>query len=134
MWLKEILRIFLAEQLLIKYYVIKHLILRKIRNMMGIKEALLQCSINFLIKKFLIKEKEFWESTISWRITQTNDWKIKKTENVLIFKDNIWEADLADMQLISKYNKEIRFYYALLIFTVNMYRLFLWQTFQKILG
>ena len=25
------------------------------------------------------------------------------------FKDNIWGADLADMQLISKFNKEIRF-------------------------
>ena len=23
-------------------------------------------------------------------------------------KDNVWRADLADMQLISKYNKEIR--------------------------
>ena len=25
------------------------------------------------------------------------------------FKDNIWGVDLADMQLISKYNKEIRY-------------------------
>ena len=25
------------------------------------------------------------------------------------FKDNIWGADLTDMQLISKFNKEIRF-------------------------
>ena len=25
------------------------------------------------------------------------------------FKDNIWGADLADMQLISKFNKEFRF-------------------------
>ena len=25
------------------------------------------------------------------------------------FKDNIWGADLADMQLISKYNKETRY-------------------------
>ena len=25
------------------------------------------------------------------------------------FKDNIWDADLADMQLLSKYNKGIRF-------------------------
>ena len=25
------------------------------------------------------------------------------------FKDNIWGADLADMQLLSRYNKEIRF-------------------------
>ena len=26
------------------------------------------------------------------------------------FKDNIWGVDLADMQLISKYNKEIRYF------------------------
>ena len=37
----EILRIYLEEQLLIKYYVIKHLILIKIENMVDIKEALL---------------------------------------------------------------------------------------------
>ena len=41
------------------------------------------------------------------------------------FKDNIWGADLADMQLISKFNKGIRFFYVLLIFLVNMHRLFL---------
>ena len=39
--LMEILRIYLEEQLLIKYYAIKHLILLKIQNMVDIKEALL---------------------------------------------------------------------------------------------
>ena len=38
---------------------------------------------------------------------------------------NIWDVDLADMQLISRFNKEFRFYYALLIFIVNMHGLFL---------
>ena len=28
-----------------------------------------------------------------------------------LFKDNIWGADLTDMQLISKFNKGTRFYY-----------------------
>ena len=37
---------------------------------------------------------------------------------------NIWCADLADMQLISKYNKGIRFL-LLLIFIVNIYGLIL---------
>ena len=37
-----------------------------------------------------------------------------------VFKDNIWGADLADIQLLSRYNKGIRFVYALLIFLVNM--------------
>ena len=53
MWLMEILKIELDEQLLIKYYMIKHLILLKIQNMMDINVDLLQWSINFLIKKLL---------------------------------------------------------------------------------
>ena len=35
-WFMEILKIFLEEQLLIEYYMIKHLILLKIQNMMHI--------------------------------------------------------------------------------------------------
>ena len=35
-WLTEILMIYLEEQLLIKYYVMKHLILQEIQNMMDI--------------------------------------------------------------------------------------------------
>ena len=40
------------------------------------------------------------------------------------FKENIWGADLADIQLLSKYNKQIRFLYVLLIFLVSMLGLF----------
>ena len=41
------------------------------------------------------------------------------------FRDNIWGADLAEMQLLSKFNKDLEFYYVLLIFLVNMLGLFL---------
>ena len=41
------------------------------------------------------------------------------------FRDNILGADLANMQLISKLIKDLDFYYALLIFLVNMFGLFL---------
>ena len=41
------------------------------------------------------------------------------------FIDNIWGADLADMQLISKFNKGFGFFYVLLIFIANMHGLFL---------
>ena len=34
---------------------------------------------------------------------------LKKRKVYSSFKDNIWDVDLADMQLISKYNKEIRY-------------------------
>ena len=51
--------------------------------------------------------------------------KSKKRKVYLAFKDNTWAADLADMQLISKFNKGFRFYYVLLIFLVNMLGLLL---------
>ena len=38
------------------------------------------------------------------------------------FIDNIWSADLGDMQLISKFNKNLGFYYII----ANMLGLFLW--------
>ena len=41
------------------------------------------------------------------------------------FIDNIWGADLADIQLISKFNKGICYFYESLIFLVNTYGLFL---------
>ena len=40
------------------------------------------------------------------------------------FKDNIWDADLADMQLLSKYNKGIRFLLCVIGILVNMLGLF----------
>ena len=41
------------------------------------------------------------------------------------FRDNVWGPGLADMQLLSKFNKGFRFFYVLLIFLVNMLGLFL---------
>ena len=35
--------------------------------------------------------------------------KLKKRKVHAAFKDNIWDVDLADMQLLSKYNKGTRF-------------------------
>ena len=48
-WLMEILRSFLEKQLLIKYYLIKHLILLKIQNMTDI----LQWFLIFFKKNYL---------------------------------------------------------------------------------
>ena len=41
------------------------------------------------------------------------------------FIDNISGTDLADMQLISQFNKRNRFYYVLLIFLINSHGFFL---------
>ena len=38
------------------------------------------------------------------------------------FKDNIWGADLADMQLISKFNKGFRF----LLFVIDIFSKYAW--------
>ena len=51
--------------------------------------------------------------------------KFEKRKGHSSFTNNIWSADLADMQLISKFNKAILFDFASLIFIVNMHGLFL---------
>ena len=49
-WILEVLKIYLEEQLLIKYHMIKHSILLKIQNIREIIVDLLQWFTNFLIK------------------------------------------------------------------------------------
>ena len=53
-WLMEILKVYQEEQLLMKYYMIKHLMLLKIQIMTDINADLLQSFINTLIKSPLL--------------------------------------------------------------------------------
>ena len=46
----------------------------------------------------------------------------KKRKVYSAFKDNIWGADLADMQLISKFNKEFRF----LLCVIDIFNKYAW--------
>ena len=48
--------------------------------------------------------------------------KFKKRKVYLAFKDNIWVADLADMQLISKFHKGFRF----LLCVIDIYSKYAW--------
>ena len=48
--------------------------------------------------------------------------KFKRKEVYSAFKDNIWAADLADMQLISKFNKGFRF----LLCVIDIYSKYAW--------
>ena len=48
--------------------------------------------------------------------------KLKKRRVYSSFKDNIWGADLADMQLISKFNKGIRF----LLCVIDIFSKYTW--------
>ena len=48
--------------------------------------------------------------------------KFKKRKVYSSFKDNIWGVDLADMQLISKYNKGIRY----LLCVIDLFSKYAW--------
>ena len=48
--------------------------------------------------------------------------KLKKNEFILGFKDNNWGADLADMYLISKFNKGCRF----LLCVIDIFSIYAW--------
>ena len=124
-WLIEILKTWLEEQLLIKYCVIKHLILLRIQNMMNIKEILLQWSKNFLIKKTAgtgIKNENMSDRRTKEELYKPIIRKFKKGKVQSPFIDNIWAADLANMQLISKFNKKFRF----LLFVIDIYIKYAW--------
>ena len=106
-WRMEILKISSEEQLLIKYCLIKHLILLKIRNMMNINVDLLQWSINFLIKETLggtVETENISNKELAKELHKSIIRKFQKRKVHSYFKDNIWGAELADMQLISKFN------------------------------
>ena len=91
---------------------IKHLILIQILNVMGIKDLLLQWFISFLIKKFsgsVIKNENISSKELPEELHKPIIGKLRKRKVYSPFIDNIWGADLADMQLISKFHKGIRF-------------------------
>ena len=79
--------------------------------MMDINADLLQLSINFSIKKTSgnrnknenISKKELAEELHKPIIRNFNKKKVQS-----FFIDNIWSTDLADIQFISKFNKEFR--------------------------
>ena len=62
------------------------------------------------------------KSSISRGTTSTNYWNFFKKNRLFKIQRQFSGADLADIQLISKFNKVFR--YALLIFSVNMLGLF----------
>ena len=93
--------------------------------MMDINMDLLQLSINFLIKKtsssciknYNISNKELAEELNKPIIRKFNKGKVQSP-----FIDNIWCADLADMQLISKFTEGLRF----LLCLIDIYSKYAW--------
>ena len=86
------------------------------------KSALLADKTAFggAIKNENILNKELAEELRKPIIKKFNKRKVQSR-----FIDNIWGVDLANMQLMSKLNKRIRFFCVLLIFSVNTHGLFL---------
>ena len=104
----EILKIWIKEHLLIKYYTVKHLILLQIQNDSG------------------IKNENIWNKELDENVHKTIIWKFKKRLLAPI-RDNIWRADMADMQLISKCNQKFRF----LLCVIDIYSKYAWVILLK---
>ena len=86
---------------------------------MDIKEVKLQWFVSLFIKRL-------WVLRLKNEIMQNKPIirKFEKRKEHSSFIDNIWRADLADMQLLSKFNKGIILLLCVL-FIVNMLGLFL---------
>ena len=91
--------------------------LLKILNMMDIKEVLLLWFIIFLIKSqkevVLLMMRftggDLQNLQLAEELHKPIIRKFKKRKVYSRYKDNIWGAELADMQLLSKFNKRFRF-------------------------
>ena len=92
---------------------IKHLILPKIQNMMVITMDVPQWFIIFLKKKKTpgsgIKNENISNKVLAEELHKPSIRRFSKRKVHSPFIDNILSADLADMQLISKFNKGFRF-------------------------
>ena len=86
---------------------------------------LLQWSIKFLIKKLLVsgnKNKNISNKKLAEELHKPIIRTFNKRKVESPFIDNIWLADLADMQLISKFNERFRF----LLCVIDIYTKYAW--------
>ena len=82
----------------------------KIENITVIKDVLLQCFINVLIRTLLVVKSEIMPNQeLAKELHKPIIIEFVKRKVHSFFIDNVWGADLADMQLISKFNKEFWF-------------------------
>ena len=97
----------------------------KIRNMMDIKDLLLQWFITFFDRRSSggdLKTENMSNQELAKELHKPIIRKFEKRKVCSSFLDNIWGADLADMQLISKFNKRFRF----LLSVIDIYRKYAW--------
>ena len=92
---------------------------------MDIKEFLLQLFTNSLIEKISgngIKNKNMSDQQLAEELHTPIVRKFKKRKVQSPFTDNIWGADLADIQFISKFNERFRF----LLCVIDIYSKYAW--------
>ena len=95
--------------------------------MIDVKKVLLLRFIHFLIKKPLVVVSHLQINLLLIMKNQLKNFtkkllkKIKKTV-FYTFKDNLWGAELADMQLLSRFNKGIIF----LLCVIDIYSKSVW--------
>ena len=92
--------------------------------MIDINVDLLQWFIIFLIKNFQwsSSKENMYNKDLAKKLQKPITRKFLKRKVHSPFIDNIWGADLADMQLISKLNKGIRF----LLCAIDVFSKYVW--------
>ena len=88
------------------------------------KKSALGVGVTTLANKSTMKNQIKQHQQLAEELNKTIIRKFKKRTVYSTFRYNIWGADLADMQLIRKFNKGIRFLSHVLIFIANMLGLF----------
>ena len=102
--------------------------------MMDINMDLLQRFIYFLVKRlwYVCKQICWWccflkcekirNQQLAQNLHKTIIWKSEKGKEYSFFKDNLWGAALAHMQLTSKFNKDFDFYFPGIFFVIVKWR------------
>ena len=96
---------------------------------MDIEEILLQSFVIILIKRQLkgVIKKNMANKEFAEKLHKTIIRKFEKRKVHSPFIDNIWGDDLADMQLLSKFNKGIRF----LLCVIDIFSKYAWVILLK---
>ena len=90
---------------------------------MDINVDLVQQFINFLITKLKgIKNESILDKELAEELHKSIIRKFNERKLHLLFKNNIWGADLTDMQFISKFKKGFRF----LLCFIDIYSKYYW--------
>ena len=120
----EILKIYIEDQLLIKYFVIFINIAKNPEND-GCQNGLASMVYKFFNKKTsggAVKSKIIPNQQSAEELLKPNIRKIEKRKVHLPCIDNTCSADLADLQLISKCNEGFRF----LLCVIDIYSKYVW--------